>query len=327
METYEWLWALTSGQPYFTEDADWDADDWDSDVSVDDIPAVHPNPPKYLFDSSSDFASRHGNGTEAEFKLEKSAIKIFNRKLRVFYAWPIIILGNDGVSSNWLFLVQTGVDDVMLPKEGETCWMKFPWPKVIYEPKEDQGKRFHRSCRFVLKQAYRVDNPCSQWGVKDDYWERAMAFEVTLPTKTTPFKPIIEPRVAEKGFEDIPRPKDFERHVAFELRVSYSTNGAELSALDRFKEALEATPSQLSSEMIRRRSAFKYLMKFQPQAHFSLFKAFPHLEDPFLRPARVPKELMNMLKGMNSQQEAAFKDGLRRIPDRICFVPGGPGAG
>lgn len=255
-------------------------------------------------------------------------IKSFNRKLRVFYAWPIIILGDDGFNNSWLFLVQPGADDSMLPKEGETCLMKFPSSEITYRSSEDDGKKFSRQTRFVSKQAYRVDNPCSQWAVKDDYWERAMAFEVAIPIRAvSPFKPIIKPETAEKGFTRIPRPKEFELKVAFELRLSYSTIGAELNALGKFKEALNTSPSQLSSELRYRRPAFEYLLRFQPQTHRSLFQAFPHLEDPFTRPGSVPTALMDMFKTMNAQQTAAYKDGLRRIPDRVCFVPGGPGAG
>lgn len=255
-------------------------------------------------------------------------IKSFNRKLHVFYAWPIVILGDDGFNNNWLFLVQNGPDDSMLPKEGETCLMKFPLSDIIYRANEDEGKKFHGQTRFVSKQAYRVDNPCSQWAVKDDYWERAMAFEVAIPIRAkSPFEPIIGPETAEKGFTRIPRSKESELKVAFELRLSYSTIGAEMNALGKFKETLNTAPSRLSSELRYRRPAFEYLMRFQPQDHRSLFQAFPHLEDPFIRPQSVSTELMNMFKTMNPQQTAAYKDGLRQIPDRVCFVPGGPGAG
>ena len=123
------------------------------DDSVDDIPAVRPNPPKYLFTDPGDFAKRHGDGTHAEFKLETAAIKSYNRKLRVFYAWPIVILGQDRCNNNWLFLVQTGADDSMLPKEGETCLLKFPLPDIKYESNSDGGKKFHRKSRFVSRVA------------------------------------------------------------------------------------------------------------------------------------------------------------------------------
>lgn len=303
-------------------------DDWDSDVSVDDIDPVCPNPPQYLFDSPSSFANRHGNGTRAEFILEKAEINSFNRKLRVFYAWPIIILGKDGMNNNWLFFVQTGAGDSMLPKEGDNCMMKFPWTDVKYKPESKDGKTFHSQTKFMSKEACRVDNPCSQWGVKDDYWERAMAFEVAIRSDIRlPFKAIIGPETAEKGFSRIPRPKTSEIHVAFELRVSYSTSGAELNALAKFREALWTDRSELSPEMAYRRPAFRFLMKFQAQSYSSLFRVFPHLANPFRRPERVQKELMNMLGAMNTQQKAAYKDGLLNIPDRVCFVAGGPGAG
>lgn len=302
--------------------------DWYPDDCADDIAPVRPNPPQYLFDNPSSFANRHGHGTSAEFLLEKGEINNFNRKLRVFYAWPIIILGKDGANDKWLFFVQTGAGDSMLPKEGDNCMMKIPRGDVKYTPESKEGKMFHSQTEFMSKEACRVDNPCLQWGVKDDYWERAMAFEVAIPSNIRlSFKAIIGPKTAEKGFSEIPRPKSFEIHVAFELRVSYSTSGAELNALDKFKEAMRTSPSNLSPEMANRKSAFKFLMKFQPQNHLCLFQVFPHLADPFRKPERVPKELMNMLRAMNSQQKAAYKDGLSRIPDRVCFVPGGPGAG
>ncbi|KAG6358386.1 hypothetical protein INS49_014270 [Diaporthe citri] len=309
------------------DDEHWGAD-WDSDVSMDDIPAVHPNDPVYLFDNPSSFANRHGNGTRAEFNFERVAINSFNKKLRVFYAWPIIILGHDGINDNWLFFVQTGADDSMLPKEGENCIMKLPWADIRYEKESKDGKKFHTETRFISKQACRVENPCSRWRIKDDYWERTMAFEVAIPSnRLLPFKAIINPEDAEKGFSRIPRPKSSELHVAFELRLSCSTSGAELNALDKFKEALGTSPSKLSPEMAYRRPAFRFLLQFHPQSYLSLFRVFPHLADPFQRPGKVPKELMKMLGAMNPQQKAAYKDGLSKIPDRVCFVAGGPGAG
>ncbi|POS70459.1 hypothetical protein DHEL01_v211152 [Diaporthe helianthi] len=314
---------------YFNDDSDWDARDWDSDYSVDEIPAVRPNAPKYLFTSPREFANRHGRGTEAEFQLEKALIKSFNRKLRVFYAWPIIILGKDGAQSNWLFFVQLGADDSMLPKEGDTCLLKIPSGNITYEETKDGegGKRFHRNTKFLHKQALRVDNPCSLWGIKDEFWARAMAFEVTLPnpTRNSPVKPIIDAETAEKGFNTIPRPKGFERQVTFELRLSSSTHLAELGALEEFKEATKRLSTQLSSEMKYRRLPFKYLMNFTPQNYISLFDAFPHLMNPLRRPQTVPKELVKMFEGMDAHQKAAYA-GLDRIPNRICFVPGGSAA-
>lgn len=316
------MWLVPS------DDEHWDADDWDSDAEIDNIPAVRPNAPKYLFDSSRSFANRHRNGTLAESKLEKAGINGFNEKLRVFYAWPIMILGKDGINNNWLFLVQTGADDSMLPKEGDNCMIMFPKGQVHYLPENKAGKRFHGQTDFIRKEACRVDNPCSQWGVKDDYWERTMAFEVAIPSNiNVPFKPIIGPKAAEKEFSNIPRQKSSEITVAFELRVSNSTTSAEINALDKFEEVLLTSPSKLSPEMAYRRPAFRFMLNFQPQSYSSLFRVFPHLEDPFQRPERVPRKLMKMLEAMNPQQTAAYQNGLSRIPDRVCFVSGGPGAG
>jgi hypothetical protein len=320
------------------DDPDWDASDWDSDYSIKYFPTVRPNAPKYLFSGSRDFAKRHGNGTKAEFKLEAAAIKSFNRKLRVFYAWPVVILGSDPSHSIWLFLVQTGADDSMLPKEGETCLLKIPRATrdgVKIESGED-GKKFAIDTTFDSNPASRVDNPCSEWGIKDDFWQRTMAFEVTLPTKKdptkeyptqeVPFKPIIDAETAEKGFKRIPKPKGSDLKVAFELRLSFSTSAAELNALDKFEKAMETQPSSLSSEMRRRRLAFEYLMRFQPESYTSLFDTYPHLRTPFLSPEKAPKELVRMLRDMNQHQKEAY-EGLSRIPNRVCFVPGGPGAG
>lgn len=164
------------------DDEHWNADKWGSYVDIDDIPAVDPNPPKYLFDNPNSFAIRHRNGTLAESKLEKAGIKGFNERLRVFYAWPIMILGQDGINNNWLFLVQAGADDSMLPKEGNNCMIMLPKSPINYLPENKAGKRFHGQTEFVRKEACRVNNPCSQLGVKDDYWERTMAFEVAIPS-------------------------------------------------------------------------------------------------------------------------------------------------
>ncbi|KAJ0116674.1 hypothetical protein J7T55_009824 [Diaporthe amygdali] len=305
----------------------WSDGDRYSDISISDLPEVRPHPPRYLFNNAAEFAERHGNGTQTEFVWEKAGIKSFNKKLQVFYAWPIVILHDDGLNRDILFLVQTGPDDSMLPKEGENCTMKFPRPKYSYN--EDDGpKKFSRNTRFLCRPASRVDNPCSFWGVKDDYWERCMAFEVTVATKTSlPCETIISPKIADQDFSRIPRPKSLEVPITFELRVSNSTKDAELNALNKFVETLGPNTANFSPAMNYRRAAFRFLLDFRPTSHSSLFRTFPHLADPFRRPDAVPKELMRMLEAMNTQQKAAYKNGLSEIPNRICFVAGGPGAG
>ncbi|KAH8767472.1 P-loop containing nucleoside triphosphate hydrolase protein, partial [Diaporthe sp. PMI_573] len=283
--------------------------------------------PLFRFDTVNRFAKRHGIATLKEFVFEWSQHNDFNT-MQVYYAWPILMLSDERNSSDWLFLVQPGRNDKMLPKEGERCQMKIPIPTYEWTQMEGAPKQFSSGTKFVQVQAIRIGNPCSGWGIKDHYWQRCMAFEVTiLKSEPHPFTVILGPEVVGKGFSEIPRPGALELYVAFELRLSRSTRNAELQALDEFVSILKASKAGQSSLELHRRAACEFLLAFEATSSSSLYKTFPHLADPIIAPQKVSPGLRAMFSALNSQQINAFKYGLSKIPNNICFVAGGPGAG
>ena len=76
------------------------------------------------------------------------------------------------------------------------------------------------------------------------------------------------------------------------------------------------------------KSAFTFLMNFKnPNIVVDITDAFPHLvdlnkiQDPHLREA-----LKAVVDGLDEDQRKT-QEGVRSLPEGVCFVPGGPGAG
>lgn len=298
--------------------------DLNDKISVDRLPNVKPLPPLSRFESVKRFEKRHGIGTRKEFALEWSQHNEFNT-MQIYYAWAILMLNDERNSRDWLFLVQPGRNDKMLPKEGERCYIKIPRGGMSWTQEEGAPKLFSSSTEMVQFEAIRIGNPCLGWGIREGYWQRCMAFEVNiLKSEPHPFKVIIDSKTAEKGLSEIPRPKTHELYVAFELRLSTSTRDAELMALDEFVRVLSADKSSATRH---RRTAFEFLLAFEATTYSSLYRTFPHLADPISAPHKVTQGLRSMFEKLNSQQIDAFKHGLSRIPNNVCFVAGGPGAG
>ncbi|KAJ4415937.1 hypothetical protein N0V82_007058 [Gnomoniopsis sp. IMI 355080] len=283
------------------------------------LPRVEAVQPYYDFETAEEFALRHRQGTEAEFNFEKWQINRFNESEHKFEAWPIRNLSSGKTCAVWLLLVvPAGGHDSLLPKEGETCNAE-----VL---KEDCGERISRSL------ASRVDNPCALWGIKDPFWQRCMAFEIVLncndSTKSTSssfvtLTPALTAQSFKKGLTGIPKLQAQKLSVTFELRLSSSTRDAEIGALD----ILLGRRKRNAPEDKKRVAAFEYFVTLTPTHHSSLFQAFPHMAYPFHDPSQVPWKLMQRFSKFNVQQKFAYKKLLGHIPDGICMVPGGPGAG
>lgn len=247
-----------------------------------------------------------------EFEYESLAVRTFNRAYHKFKAWPIMILrdrlileGHSG--ADVLFFVEPSGHDAMLPREDEVCAIDIP--------------------KFGMKLATRRENPCSLWKVRQDFWEKCLVFEVTLPyedekkkqfTTLTPL--FLEPSsISKDEFIPNPAPGSY-KSVVFLLRLSTSTRDAELDALDSLKKAGE--------QQLAQRRAFEYTMTFKsPKTFKSLFHIFPHMRDPILKPRAVPPKLVERFQTLNAMQMSAYKYLLAKIPDGICILPGGPGAG
>ncbi|KAJ4388035.1 hypothetical protein N0V93_008640 [Gnomoniopsis smithogilvyi] len=282
-------------------------------------------PPRYNFNNVEDFALCHRRGTEAEFLFESQQIRKFNENEYDFKAWPIMAIEPGNPTTTWLLMVAPGPEDSLLPKEGESCRVK------VYYKDSDES--------FAKSSASRVDNPCASWGVKDDFWQRCMAFEIDLwcNNSSTPTKlkkgeerpsVTLTPAITAKSFKQdgsvqVPKRHNEPLRVRFELRLSSSTKNAEIGALDRLLELREANSPEAEKQV----AAFEYFVTLDSTEQSSLFDVFPHMADPIRDPKKVHKILMERFSKFNRQQTYAYMSLLNNIPNGICMVPGGPGAG
>lgn len=261
--------------------------------------------PLLSFPNWTDYTGRHGTGTLKEFLLDRESIDNFNNKRHTFKAWPIVYIRKLPDSAVLLFFVEPSDHDSMLPKEGENCDMLL------------RG--------FGNSLARRVDNPCSLWHIKDDLWERCLAFEVHLEkvikiTAAFPDLKLPEPQMR------IPPATELEGlHVSFELRVSTSTRDAELSALRMLEHGRKDLIAGSSQWQLH---AYKFFVDLSsPTGHMRLFRRFPHMMDPISKPETTSPRLVELFQNLNEQQRTAFKSLLEYIPNGICIVHGCPGAG
>jgi hypothetical protein len=214
-----------------------------------------------------------------------------------------------------LFFVESGRNDALLPKEDDVCVMNLP----------GYGQRL----------ATRRENPCSSWKVRHDFWEHCLVFEVTLPydkylymdegvmgfSSIDPY--FTGPRSVKN--KQMPRPQSIPfKEVTFQLRLSTSTRDAELDALSTLMSARESKRDGWYDQV----KAFEYVMTFKgPTRNRSLFQIFPHMRDPILKPEAVPPKLVERFQKLNAKQMDAYKYLLNKIPEGVCILPGGPGAG
>lgn len=64
-----------------------------------------------------------------------------------------------------------------------------------------------------------------------------------------------------------------------------------------------------------------------PKGMRSLFDRFPCMRDPISNTEAVPSKLVETFRNLNAQQLEAYENLLSKIPDGVCILPGGPGAG
>lgn len=271
-----------------------------------------PIPPVYSFKKVEEFAQIHRLGTLAEFEYESLTIRRFNRADYKFKAWPIICLRKGSREADMLFFVEPGSNDALLPKEDEACAMDLP--------------------RYGLCHSTRRENPCSSWKVRHDFWERCLVFEVKIPycgnkeeTVLKSIKPYFRGPGSIKDCKSMPQPHSIPfMKVSFQLRLSTSTKDAELGALYTLMSARGSKKPGWYQQV----KAFEYVMTFNdPEHHRFLFRYFPHMMDPIQNPRAVPLKLVERFKNLDSKQIDAYKDLLKKIPQGICVLPGGPGAG
>lgn len=299
----------------------WEGESDESGDSDKRLPLVFtPVAPVYTFGNVEMFARRHHSGTLQEFKYESLTVRRFNRDAHGFKAWPMMVLrdtvplpGDKGSGADLLFFVEPCKGDAMLPKEDEVCGMDIP--------------------RFGLRQATKRENPCPSWRIWHEFWRRCLVFEVTLPYERqkpkgfTSISPLLEGPHSIQSNMAMPGPSpEACTVVSFQLRLSTSTRDAELNAL-HFLMKSRASETK-NAALCNRIRAFEYTMRFRnPTKATLLFGPFPHMRDPILKPKDMPPKLVERFQKMNSNQIGAYKTLLSYIPDRVCVLPGGPGAG
>lgn len=274
----------------------------DNDRGLDQVTSLDP---LFSFPSLTEYTGRHKIGTRKEFLLDKESIDKFNRRNIEFHARPIFYIRQMRDSAVLLFFVEPSDYDSMLPKEGESC-------DIFLN-------------RFGKALATRVDNPCSLWHIRDDVWEKCLAFEIHLEEKAKIIKAfpkltLPEPKVC------IPPASELQRlQVSFKLRVSTSTMDAELSALRMLDEGRKEPSTGCSQWQI---DAYKYFVDLRsPRRYMRLFRRFPHMKDPILKPDTTLPRLVELFETLNEEQRSAFVSLLGEIPHGICVVHGCPGAG
>lgn len=313
-----------------------------------------PHPPQYTFETPQEFARRHHEGTLKEYHYEKGIVNQFKEGDLKFDIWPICILqeeptGNvateneqcpsEGVETygdalRWrvrrkvLFLADCRRHDNKLPKEGESCSIKL----YRYAP-QSCSQQTSESPQYEGT-AFRVDNPCSIWGIDDQYWRECMAFtmdirvhEAGAEESEAVFQPILGAEPLNDGCTAIPRDPERKYGAVFELDQSTRTAVAQLNALNKLMGAL----ARESDEMHFQLKAFRYLMDFKAMKFVSLFDSFPHLPRSLqvskLMESDLPENLKSMLINFNQMQKEVWETSLARCAHGICWIPGGPGGG
>lgn len=289
----------------------------DEDSLPDGLEKIAVKPPIYSF-TEAEFVRRHGRGTRKEFLFEAWEIEKINSGDYKYEGWLIAV----DKTGSCLIFVRPGKYDSKIPKEGEKCTMS------LYKVRRTAPhKTEYLGCERSLE-VERVDNLCRAWGIKDEFWEKCMAFHVRIPSRNFKW---IGPVLGEKSknpvgsFPDIARLDGSKFGASFKLRVSSTTVNMEIGAMD----TLLAAHANKTQGQERQAAAFSYLMNFQQSSYVSLFNLFPQLPKDPHNPAgsSLPPKLIERLQRLDSNQVAAWTSNLAKCPDRICFVPGGPGAG
>ncbi len=263
-------------------------------------PAV---PPILQFSDPSEFRTRHGSATTEEFLEQQLIVDEFNKEEKEFSAWVIMAPGFKQHWRGYIFRVSLTKDSKVAPGIGQSCRLRFvnndgeasSWffcrrgPEVI---------SMHESWSSLIELV--VDVPGS--GLGD--------FEECLV-------PLFDGAIMPSKTVRIDRNKSVT--VQLQLEVSKATMLAELGALDRLVNG-KAGKGGID--------AFHFLMDFKkPTKIVDLYDTFPHLANLNDIPdSRLREELKKVVDGFDEDQTKAML-GMSSLPEGICFVPGGPGAG
>lgn len=256
---------------YYNEGYDSDGQCAENRTVPEELPRVESLRPKSAFKTVEEFTLAHRMGAEAEFAFETWQISKFNQTRQQFKAWPITAKIGEAPTI-WMLFVAPAPNDAMLPKEDETC-------KAMVFTDFDCS---NYQASISRSSASRVENPCAAWGIKDQFWQSCMAFEISLycndstapppdeklasnaskssemsiknirkPAKpTTTLTPALSTTILEKNMGIDAGPLDARSciWVVFELRLSSSTRDAEIKALDALTGARDAQATRRKEE-------------------------------------------------------------------------------
>jgi regulator of nonsense transcripts 1 len=268
-----------------------------------DIWGASVEPPIIKFSDADEFRARHEVATKEEYKLQEQLVDAFNRKNPVFRAWVILA---PPPKQSWIgYVLRINLNRM---------------PEGIEQPGIGQ------SCKLRLVDS---DGTPSSWfpcrsGAEilslNQSWSKLSEFVIYPPeSDIKKFSDCLVPLVTSG-----PKAKSLRQETArwidvqLQLEASRATMMAELGALNQLTTG-NAAPAG--------KSAFRYLMDFEPKTIADLTETFPHLSDlDQITDDKLRASVKKVIDNFDEDQQKAF-EGITHLPERICFVPGGPGAG
>ncbi|KAK3900542.1 hypothetical protein C8A05DRAFT_35825, partial [Staphylotrichum tortipilum] len=267
---------------------------------------LKPVPTIITFSDPEEFRARHESATKAEFKVQKKRVDDFNKMQPILQAW--VITAPPAHQPGMGYIIQINFrfehmeNKIDPPGIGQSCEIRFLGDKGTPS-----------SCCFCQSGA-EIINMNETWN--DTIEVVAYPTEEDVKVLGDCLAPLLISGIPTK----LPRKSEAESiKVHLQLQASKTTMLAELGALNRLAKGKASVAGM---------NAFNYLMSFSnPRATVDLTAPFPHLADLGKVPdARLRETLRDIVAGFDEDQGRAFS-GITSLPDRICFVPGGPGSG
>ncbi len=263
-------------------------------------------PPILAFSSPGEFRARHEAATKAEFEVQQRKVNEFNNLQPALEAWVITAPPAHQPGMGYILRVHFSFEGMREkidpPGIGQSCELRF-----LGEDGTPSSWCFCQSGAEIIALG-------QSWNDTIEF----VAYPTQADVKTLgdSLDPLLRSNAPAKL-----RRKTTGRSVKvnLKLKASKTTMLAELGALDRL---INGEASE------RGMNAFNYLMSFSnPKIIFDLSTRFPHLADLREIPdAELREAWREMVGSFDEDQERAISS-ITSLPDRICFVPGGPGSG
>ena len=261
-----------------------------------------PKLPIFKFSGPDEFRARHESATTQEFRDHEKKVDEFNKEQGKFCAWVIMAPALEHPWRGFIVRVSLNQHAKIAPGIGQLCKLRF-----VNSEEETSSWYFCRRSSEIINM--------------NESWSNLMELVVDVPDSDLEdleecLIPLFDHSTASRAL----RP-DFKNSVTvqLELEVSETTMLAELEALDRLTNGKAGKAGT---------DAFLFMMDFEnPTKVVDLCESFPHLANLDNIPdARLREELKKAVDGFDEDQTKAML-GLRSLPEGLCFVPGGAGAG